>query len=145
MEGAGVKFSRLDSVAVESFLGALRARGVRRVPGPYSLRPLLDYLDSQGALGFEPAPDSSVEQLVAEYRSWLVVDRGLAAPSVLRYEKLARRFLGQQPAADSGLLVANLTAAEVVGFLLRESERVSVGARSRVGWRSCGRCCGSCT
>jgi site-specific recombinase XerD len=76
----------------------------------------------------EPVPDSSVEQLVAEYRSWLVVDRGLAAPTVLRYEKLARRFLGQQPAADSGLLVANLTAAEMVGFLLRESERVSVGA-----------------
>lgn len=34
MEGAEVKFSQLDSAAEDSFLGALRARGVRRVPGP---------------------------------------------------------------------------------------------------------------
>jgi site-specific recombinase XerD len=127
MESAEVKFSQLDSAAVESFLDALRAHGVRRVPGPRSLRPLLDYLDSQGALAFEPVPDSPVEQLLAEYRTWLVVDRGLAALTVLRYEKLARRFLGQQ-AAEGDLVVADLIAADVVGFLLREGERVSVGA-----------------
>jgi hypothetical protein len=77
---------------------------------------------------FKPVPDSPVEQLVAEYRTWLVVDRGLAAATVLRYENLARRFLGQQPTTDGGQLAVDLTAAEVVGFLLRESDRVSVGA-----------------
>ncbi|QSB12837.1 tyrosine-type recombinase/integrase [Natronosporangium hydrolyticum] len=128
MQSSDVKFSQLDSVAVESFLDALRARGVRRVPGPRGLRPLLDYLDSEGALAFKPVPDSPVEQLVAEYRTWLVIDRGLAAPTVLRYENLARRFLGQQRSADGGQVAVNLTAADVVGFLLRESERVSVGA-----------------
>ena len=46
-----VKFSQLDSTAVASFLEALRARGVRRVLGPRGLRPLLDYLDSEGAPG----------------------------------------------------------------------------------------------
>jgi hypothetical protein len=89
MEGSDVKFSQLDSVAVESFLDALRARGVRRVPGPRGLRPVLDYLDSEGALAFKPVPDSPIERLVVEYRTWLVVDRGLAAPTVLRYENLA--------------------------------------------------------
>lgn len=79
MEGSDVKFSQLDPVAVESFLDALRARCVRRVPGPRGLRPLLDYLDSEGALAFKPAPDSPTERLVVEYRTWLVVDRGLAA------------------------------------------------------------------
>jgi site-specific recombinase XerD len=127
MQNADVKFSHLDSAAVDSFLDSLRARGVRR-PGPRGLRPLLDYLDSEGALAFKPVPDSPVEQLVAEYRIWLVVDRGLAEATVLRYENLARRFLGQQPAADDGQLALDLTAADVVGFLLRESERVSVGA-----------------
>jgi site-specific recombinase XerD len=128
MQTADVKFSQLDSVSVESFLEALRARGVRRVPGPRALRPLLDYLDSEGALAFRPVPDSPVERLVAEYRIWLVVDRGLAAATVLRYENLARRFLGQQPAAEDGRLAVDLTAGDVVGFLLRESQRVSVGA-----------------
>lgn len=128
MEGADVKFSPLDSAAVDSFLDALRARGVRRVPGPRGVRPLLDYLDSEGALAFRPVPDSPVEQLVAEYRTWLVVDRGLAAPTVLRYENLARRFLGQETTADGDQVAVDLTAADVVGFLLRESERVSVGA-----------------
>lgn len=128
MESADVKFSQLDSVAVECFRDALRVRGVRRVPGPRSLRPLLDYLDSEGALAFKPVPDSPVEQLVAEYRMWLVVDRGLAAPTVLRYENLAHRFLSQLPAAEGGRIVVNLSAAEVVGFLLQESTRVSVGA-----------------
>ena len=133
MQTADVKFSQLDSVSVESFLEALRARGVRRVPGPRALRPLLDYLDSEGALAFRPVPDSPVERLVAEYRIWLVVDRGLAAATVLRYENLAHRFLAQQPAADDGRLAVDLTAGDVVGFLLRESQRVSVGAvKSRV-------------
>jgi integrase len=103
-EGSDVKLSHLDWATMESLLDALRARGVRRVPGPRGVRPLLDYLDSEGALAFKPVPDSPVERLVAEYRTWLVVDRGMAAPTVLRYENLARRFLGQQPAADGGQL-----------------------------------------
>jgi site-specific recombinase XerD len=90
--------------------------------------PLLDFLDSEGALAFRPVLDSPIGRLVVEYRTWLVVDRGLAAPTVLRYENLARRFLGQQPAADGSMFAANLTAADVVGFLLRDGERVSLGA-----------------
>jgi hypothetical protein len=54
MQGSDVKFSQLDSAAVESFLDAMRARGVRRVPGLRGLRPLLDYLDSEGVLAFKP-------------------------------------------------------------------------------------------
>jgi hypothetical protein len=64
MAGSDVKFSQLDSAAV----------------------------DSEGLLAFGLVPDSPVEQLVAEYRTWLVVDRGLAAPTVLR-RRNARRFV----------------------------------------------------
>ena len=32
-----------------------------------------------------------LERLIADYRRWLIVERDLAAPTVLRYEKLARR------------------------------------------------------
>lgn len=47
VDGPDVKFSQLDSAAVDSFQGALRARGMRRFPGPRGLRSLLDYLDSE--------------------------------------------------------------------------------------------------
>ena len=46
-----------------------------------------------------PTPASPVEVLVAEYRSWLVVERGLAATTVLRYVNLAHRFLQERAAA----------------------------------------------
>jgi hypothetical protein len=79
------------------------------------------------------APASPVEVQVADYRRWLVVDRGLAEPTVLRYEKLARRFLLERANEDGGDFVARLTGAHAVAFLLRESARVSVrAAKGRV-------------
>ena len=142
MQTADVKFSQLDSAAVESFLDSLRARGVRRVPGPRDLRPLLDYLDSEGALAFKPIPDSPVEQLVAEYRTWLVVDRGwrrrlccatrtwLAGSSASNRPQTAARSRSISPRRTwSGSCCARASG--------------SAWARSRAGWRSCGRYCDS--
>jgi hypothetical protein len=57
-----------------------------------------------------------------------VDERGLARPTVIRYENLARRFLLRQPPAEGGGVVGDLTAADVVAFLLDESVRVSIGA-----------------
>ncbi len=97
MDDANVEVARLAEVAIASFLGVLRARGTRRVPGGRSFRLLLSYL-------------------------------GLADATVLRYEKLARQFLHEFAADGAGGVIMNLSAADVVAFLLRESARVSVGA-----------------
>jgi site-specific recombinase XerD len=127
MDDTNVEVARLDETTVASFLDVLRARGTQRVPGVRSFRPLLSYLDSQGALiAWTPAP-SRVERLLADYRIWLVVERGLADATVLRYEKLARLFL-LEFAADGGDVVRQVAAADIVAFLLRESARISVGA-----------------
>ena len=69
------------------------------------LRQLVAYLRELGVMAPEqdrrtPTP---LEGLIAEYRGWLVVERDLAAATVLRYEKLARRFLSQRVTATDQL------------------------------------------
>lgn len=128
MDDTNVEVARLDEIAIASFLEVLRARGRRRVPGVRSFRPLLSYLDSQGALIVRNAVPTGIERLLEDYRIWLVVDRGLADATVLRYEKLARQFLNEFAADGAGGFIVDLSAADVVTFLLRESGRVSVGA-----------------
>ena len=70
--------------------------------------------------------------LAERYRRWLVTDRGLAEATVVRYVKLARLFLNQRLTGRGGL--ESLSGADVVVFLLAESERLSVGSvKGRVG------------
>ncbi len=69
--------------------------------------------------------------LLGQYRDWLVVDRGLAPPTVLRYGKTARRFLVE--CSTAGVEPSALTGAEVNAFLIAECGRVSAGsAKGRV-------------
>jgi hypothetical protein len=128
MVKADLQASQLTRCAVEAFVRARRADGHRRVAGVRSFEPVLDYLRRQGVLAAETPPATPVDELIAHYRTWLIVDRGLAVPTVLRYEKLARRFL--QGRADGGgdCLIENLAGAEVIAFLMRESARLTIGA-----------------
>jgi len=132
MADVEVEATGLNATTVATFLTFLRSSGARRVPGPRALRPLFDYLASQGVGGEDPSPPTPLDELIADYRAWLVADRGLAEPTVLRYEKLAYRFL--QERADRGTaLTKGLSGVDVTAFLLRETERVSVGsAKGRV-------------
>lgn len=120
--------SQLNEEALRSFLESRRGVGQKRPPTRRSLEPVLRYLRSEGILGEEPPPQMPVEVLVGRYRNWLVTERGLAAPTVLRYENTARRFLQQRAEAVGSRFVDDLTGADVIAFLLRESARVSVGA-----------------
>jgi site-specific recombinase XerD len=92
----------------------------------------LEYLREVGAV---PPPvavvaDEPVEVLLGGYREYLLVERGLARSTVVRYECIARVFLEQRPV---GLELDRLTAADVSAFLARECPRLSVaGARGLV-------------
>ncbi|HUC14973.1 MAG TPA: hypothetical protein VMS00_11030, partial [Acidimicrobiales bacterium] len=55
-------------------------------------------------------------------------ERGLAAPTVLRYENLSRRFLQHRATVAGPGFVGDLSGADVVAFLLAETARLSVGA-----------------
>ena len=87
-----------------------------------SLASLLAHLRDLGVVGPEPAP--VVHPLIEAYRAWMLEDRGLAPLTVLRYEKLAVRFL----ATLGGRPLGSLNGSDVNRFLLAEASRVSVGA-----------------
>lgn len=132
MTEAHVEATELNAASVSTFTASLQSGGARRVPGPRAMRPLLDYLASEGVTVGDPSPPTPLDELVSEYQAWLVDERGLAWPTVLRYEKLARRFL--QERADRGVApTEGLSGTDVTAFLLRETERVSVdSAKGRV-------------
>lgn len=129
MDGQGVEVGQVDVATVEAFLDSRRAGGDRRVPTVRTLRSLLVYLRDVGVMCEEAAAElTPVEKLVGEYREWLVVERGLAAATVLRYETLARRFLAKRVSAADERGVENLSGADVSAFLLGECGRVSVAS-----------------
>ena len=69
-----------------------------------------------------------VEQLLGEYREWLVCERALASVTVRASEQFARRFLAGRVSAGDPRGVLGITAGEVNAFLMRECARVSSGS-----------------
>lgn len=128
MESEGIEDWQLTRAAVEAFICARRTEGHRRVPSVRCFTPLLAYLRSEGVLLPEVPPLTPLDEVMAHYRTWLILDRGLAATTVLRYETLARRFLHERAATDGAGFVEDLKGPDVVGFLVRECTRVTVGA-----------------
>jgi site-specific recombinase XerD len=130
MSEQGVELGQLDAAAIEAFLVARHAAGQRRVASLRAMHPLVSFLREAGVM----APDAgrseltALERFVVEYRDWLVGERGLAEATVIRYERLARRFLAAHLSETGELDVAGLTGADVSEFLLEECARVSVGS-----------------
>ena len=97
MEIADVGPERLTVDDIDAFGLWLRTRHDRRVPRLRSVDPMVVYLRDVGVLEApRPSPVTAVSDLLEVYRSWLTDERGLAAPTVLRYEKAARRFLDER-------------------------------------------------
>jgi hypothetical protein len=134
MAGQEMEAAQLSGTRVGEFLAARRAAGCRRVPHGRSFVLLLDYLRDEGIIAVpEPAPATALDELIGRYRRWLVADRGLAPSTVLRYEKLSRRFLAGRARPGGPVAVADLSGTEVTTFLLTECARVSTGsAKGRV-------------
>ena len=124
---------QLDEQQIAVFIAARHTAGYRRVPGPRAMAPLLSYLREVGILAEVPPLATPLGVLLAEYRTWLVGERGLAPSTVLRYENTARRFLTEQAVVDDVFTPTGLTGSDVNAFLLRECARVSAGsAKGRV-------------
>lgn len=128
MDAENVDVGELTAETIERFRSVCRDRGRRRVPSVRSFAKLLGYLEHEGVLAAEVESLTPVGRIVDAYERWLVVERGLAAPTVLRYVNLARRFLSERESAVGDCFVEDLAGADVTEFLVREAGRVSVGA-----------------
>lgn len=113
---------------------AVCAAGIERPVGYRTLGSLVGYLRDLGVAPEAGVGATPVDELVDRYRSWMVEDRALAARTIGRYEETARRFLAARAGRRGGGCGAeDLAGSEIFGFLLDETERVSVGtAKGRV-------------
>jgi integrase/recombinase XerD len=130
LEGLGA--DELTAERAEQFLGARRAAGYATWVSPRSVALALEYLREIRAVPPVVAvvAEGPLEELLEGYRSYLVLERGLAGSTIAEYERVARLFFGQRPGE---LALQELVAADVSGFLARECPRRSVsGARHLV-------------
>lgn len=104
---------------VEQFLAARRESYVK-LASLRALEPLLEYLRGLGVLPDSPIEMSTeVERLLADYRAYLVGERGLAAGTVRLREQIARLFLVGQP-EPLELALRRLGPGDVTRFVLAE-------------------------
>jgi len=133
MTAEQIQAGQLCESRIAEFLAERQEAGRARVPTLRSFEPLLCYLRDGGVIGAaQPASATDLDELIDCYRRWLVTQRGLAEATVLRYEKLARRFLSGR-VMSSGVSTSDISGADVTGFLLAECSRLTVGsAKGRV-------------
>lgn len=132
-EGLGV--DGLTGEHAERFAAARRATGLVTWASPQSVTLPLGYLREIGVVA-PPVPaiaQGPLEELLEDYRRYLLVERGLSDHTVLdAYEPAARLFLAGWEGPD-GLGLERLCAADVSSFLARECPKRSVsGARDLV-------------
>lgn len=128
MEAGGLEPADLNEALLGEFLAARRADEYRQAPYRRWLSLLLEFLIVEHVTAAaRPPARTPVEELVGSYVEWLVTERGLAATTVVRYERTAKLFL-QQRRTDCDAPLVGLTGARVNAFLLAECKRCSVGA-----------------
>jgi integrase/recombinase XerD len=131
LEAEGLGAGELTAKRAGLFVAARRRAGLKSWVSPRCVALPLEYLREVGVAP-PPVPvvaDGPVEVLLEGYREYLLVERGLARSTIVRYECIARVFLEQRPV---GLELERLTAADVSAFLARECPRRSVGGARKL-------------
>ncbi len=123
MEQNEIEVERLDDAAVRAFVaGQVRSRA-GRLPLA-SVAPMIAYLRANGVVPPEPlGVMTASDQLIADYSSWLSVERGLAPETVRCNVELARRFLASVGDEHGG--VGPIAFGDLTAFLFIECKRLS--------------------
>jgi len=128
----GLPAAGLTSAEAQRFFASRRAAGQRRVPTLQTLAPIFDYLRAEAVLQAEPSKTPAQDVLVAEYREYLTRCRGLAPLTVVRYERMAKRFLAHRMSDKGGQTGAEgLDAEEVHRYLLQCCSRLVIESAKR--------------
>jgi site-specific recombinase XerD len=124
-----LEVASLTGATVGRFLVARRAAGYKQWLSQRALEPLLVYLRAlgQAPLPSVPRPEGPVEELLCRFRDYLIVERGLAAPSARRYAEAVRPFLASRLTPE-GLDLEGLDAAALTAFVLAECAKKERGS-----------------
>lgn len=119
LDAEGLEAGALSAAQVDRFLVARRAVGHTRYASIRAIRPALEYLRGLGVVppAAEPVPDTPIDQLLARYRRYLLVERSLASATASGYLAAVRPFLESRITPD-GLALEALTVADVTAFVV---------------------------
>jgi site-specific recombinase XerD len=113
----GLEPAGLTEKAAERFLAVRRERDVS-LRSWRALGPLVAYLRGLGVVPeLVASADTPVERLLADYREYLLRERGLTAGSVAHWERIAKLFLAERSEPLEQAL-RGLAAGDVTGFVV---------------------------
>jgi integrase/recombinase XerD len=122
----GVEAAGLTPAVIEAYFAERRAAGYAGLVTARALRPLAGYLRRLGVISPPAAAvaASAVERLLARYREYLLVERGLAGTTAELNVRMVRPFLaGRVQEADAGVDLGCLTAGEVAALVVTQSRQ----------------------
>lgn len=121
LEDEDLTISALATQDIERFFQARRQAGYSRLLTARSLIPLARYLHRIDMLAEpEPVPVTGpLEMLLADFASYLLVERGLTPGTIRFYVHVAGLFASERLGSRGGLELADLTACDVTGFVTR--------------------------
>jgi len=122
----GVEAAGLTPAVIEAYFAERRAAGYAGHVTARALRPLAGYLRRLGVISPPAAAvaASAVERLLARYREYLLVERGLAGTTAELNVRMVRPFLaGRVQEADAGVDLRYLTAGEVAALVVTQSRQ----------------------
>lgn len=124
LESTAVTVGELTPARSAEFLAYRRDEGYTLWLSPKALAPLLGLLRGNGDVPVAPVrtvPAGEVERCLADYRGYLLVERGLTEGTAVGYSHVGKLFLEARSAAAGGsLALKRLTAGEVTEFVLAE-------------------------
>ena len=126
LEREGAEVSGLTPAVIDAYFTERRAAGYTGHVTGRALQALAGYLERLGAVPppAQTAAASAGERLLARYREYLLVERGLTGTTVDLNMRMVRPFLaGRAKAEDGGLDLQDLSAGEVAAFVVTQSRR----------------------
>jgi integrase/recombinase XerD len=130
LDGEDVDARSLTAEVVERFLAERRAAGYANHVTPRAMAPMLGYLRGLGVApaALRPVPVGAVEVLLAGYRAYLAIERGLTADTIEGYVLAVRPFLAGRVTGSEELELSGVVAADVIGFVVARCPTQSHGA-----------------
>jgi integrase/recombinase XerD len=121
LAGEDLEVAGLTAPVVEAFVAARRSAGYTTLYSGRAMERLLAYLRALGLVGpLEAAVTlTAAEELIERYRSYLLVERGLAVVTVVDYVSHVRPFIAGR-GVDGGLDLESLQARDVTAFVVTQ-------------------------